>query len=281
MDRLKTFSVKNWIVLGQKHFDPPLKVTDSLINEARIVHVIKGKSVLYSANQSTTLYDGDTVIMKTDNFVNSWFENETGIPNHVIVFQLNSEFLHSLYNDHLPEWFKSTEGDDLNPVEKINHSELLDSYFDNLQKYFDHSEVFTEEIIQLKIKELIAIIIQTDTTSTKRKLFGNLFKIGTYSFQETIQENLFENLGLEDLAFLTQMSLSSFKRKFSSIYGTSPNKYIISRRLEKAQLLLKTTDFHISDIAEQCGFSDLSYFSKTFRKNYNISPSEIRKAPLN
>ena len=107
-----------------------------------------------------------------------------------------------------------------------------------------------------------------------------MFKANEYKLQEVIQAHLFDDLNLEDLAFLTGLSLSSFKRKFSAVYGTSPNKYIISKRLEKAQLLLRTTDLRISEIAYECGYSDVGYFTKTFQKYYNCSPSNFREKLL-
>ncbi len=90
-------------------------------------------------------------------------------------------------------------------------------------------------------------------------------------------QNIFEDLNTEDLAFLCAMSVSSFKRKFQEVFGTSPNKYITSKRLDKAQSLLRTTTLTISEIAYDCGFSDVSYFSKTFKKYYNSTPSDLRK----
>ena len=82
-----------------------------------------------------------------------------------------------------------------------------------------------------------------------RGIFSNLFRSSNYEFQEVIQQNLFEDLNLEDLAFLTNLSLSSFKRKFASTYQTTPNKYIVTKRLEKAQNLLKTSELGVAEIA--------------------------------
>ncbi len=273
---LQTYNVKNWVVFGRTTFKPPFNVSDALINEARIVHVVNGRSNLYSANQHIDLFAGDTLIMKPDNFVNHWLENENDETNEVIAFQLNADFLRFLYDNQIPQWFSSDDSIQTNAVVKTGPHPLLKSFFDNLKIYFANPAHLNEEVIQLKIKELISLLIQIDNQGTTHQIFGALFNASSYDFQEVIQKNLFENLNLEELAFLTGMSLSSFKRKFKSIYGTSPTKYIISKRLEKAQNLIKTTDLRISDIAYDCGFTDTSYFSKTFKNYYNISPSDLR-----
>jgi AraC-like DNA-binding protein len=259
---------------------PPFKISDSLINEARIVYIVRGHSRLNSANEFTPLKSGDLLIMKTDNFINNWLANESGESSQVIVFQLNTGFLNYLYDNNIPDFF-AQDGDSLSPsVEKVKPSPVIQSFYDNLQTYLDSPSYLSEEVIKVKTKELISIIIQSDNTGSAKKLFGNLFTAKDYSFQEVIQKNLFEDLNLEDLAFFTGLSLSSFKRKFSTVYGTSPNKYFISKRLEKAQQLLKNLELNIAEIAYECGFNDVGYFSRTFRKYYNLSPSAFRKSML-
>ncbi len=281
MPKVDTYKLQNWNVLGCTRFTPPFKISDSLINEARIVHVVNGSSRLYSASQFHNFSSGDTFIMKSDKFVNSWSINEDESETEVIVFQLTSDLLYYLYGTELPEWFSQKNNIFVNPVLKISQNQLIDSYFALLRQYLNSPEQISSEIVQIKVRELIALIVQSDSTGEIEQLFGDLFSANEYDFQEVIQKNLFENLKLEDLAFLTGMSLSSFKRKFATIYGISPTKYIVSKRLEEAQTLLNTTDISISDIAYDCGFSDLAYFSKTFKSYYNCSPSELRKTDLN
>ncbi len=277
MAKLESYKLQNWTVLGHTRFTPPFKISDTLINEARIVHVVNGSSRLYSANQFHELSNGDTYIMKSDNFVNRWAVNEDGSDNEVIIFQLSSDILYYLYGADLPIWFTQGQSLSSKPVLKVRQNKLIDSYFTLLREYLNNPEQISNEVVQVKVRELLALIIQSDSTGETRKLFGDLFNTNEYDFQEVIQKNLFEDIKLEDLAFLTGLSLSSFKRKFNTIYSTSPTKYIVSKRLEEAQTLLNTTDMRISDIAYDCGFSDLAYFSKTFKSYYNYSPSEVRK----
>ena len=277
MSDLITFKIKDWVVFGRNKFVPPFKISDALINEARIVHVVHGKSRLFAADRNVDLNSGDTIIMTSDNFVNSWFANENGEANEVIAFQLNAEFLKHLYNNQIPSWFANKPEGEKPALEKVKRHVLIDDFFNSLTNYLNNKELLNEEVILLKIRELISLFIETDSTGKMRNIFANLFSPKDYNFQEVIQQNIFEDLGAEELAFLVGQSLSSFKRNFKSIYGTSPNKYITSKRLEKSQVLLKSTDLSISEIAYECGFSDVGYFSKVFKGHYQILPSEIRK----
>ena len=278
--QLSTYKIKDWVALGRTFFKPPYKVSDTLINEARIVHVVNGRSKLYAANQYTEVKTGDTFIMKSDNFINNWFENQSDNLNEVIVFQLTSDLLKQIYQNQVPECFLKHHTKQVFPTQKAEPNLLLTDYFQNLRYYLDKPQLISEDLLRIKIQELIYVLVKTDSSGNNQKIFGSLFKANEYKFQEVIQTHLFDDLNLEDLAFLTGLSLSSFKRKFSSIYGTSPNKFFISKRLEKAQLLLRTTDLRISEIAYTCGYSDVGYFTKTFQKYYNCSPSNFREKLL-
>ena len=281
MNRLNTYKIKDWTVLGRTFFKPPFKVSDTLINEARIVHVVNGHSNLYAANQFTSIQSGDTIIMKSDNFINNWLANESEEKNEVIVFQLTADMLKNIYNMELPPWHEKDSMQSTFPVQLQKNHFLISQYFENLRYYFDHPNLISENLLRIKIKELLFILAAIDASGDNKKILSSLFEANEYKFQEVIQTHLFKDLNLEDLAFLTQLSLSSFKRKFGQIYGTSPKRYFISKRLEKAQLLLRTTDMQVSEIAFECGFTEVGYFGKTFKKHYNSSPSEFRELLLN
>ncbi len=161
MAKLESYKLQNWTVLGRTRFTPPFKISDTLINEARIVHVVNGSSRLYSASQFHELSNGDTYIMKSDNFVNRWAVNEDGSDNEVIIFQLSSDILYYLYGADLPKWF--TQGPSLSskPVLKVRQNKLIDTYFTLLREYLNNPEQISNELVQLKVRELIALIIQS------------------------------------------------------------------------------------------------------------------------
>lgn len=105
-----------------------------------------------------------------------------------------------------------------------------------------------------------------------------MFSPQQVEFKNVIENHLFEDLSIEDLAIICGLSLSTFKRTFSKHFDESPKKYINRRRLEKAKDLLEQTDQRVSEIAYDCGFNDLGYFSKSFQAFYNTSPSKYRRA---
>lgn len=94
---------------------------------------------------------------------------------------------------------------------------------------------------------------------------------------ETIKKN-FSNadISIEVLCRECAMSEVHFRRLFYQIYHTSPMKFIISLRINKAKELLTNTEMKIQDISESCGFNNPYYFSKIFRQAVGMTPSQYR-----
>jgi len=79
-----------------------------------------------------------------------------------------------------------------------------------------------------------------------------------------------------ELAKLANLSLSSFKREFQNIYNDTPANYLRTKKIEKAMDLLTQSDYSVSEICFQIGFSDTSHFTKTFKKHTKQSPLSFR-----
>ena len=120
------------------------------------------------------------------------------------------------------------------------------------------------------------LLARTDQVEAIRSLVASLFNPIEIDFKAMIEANVFNNLSVDELAHLAKLSVSTFKREFAKHFDCPPAKYIRKRKLEKAAQLLKFTQKRVSDIAYDCGFADLAHFSKTFLKEYGISPSDFR-----
>lgn len=277
MFKRQDFTLQSKTVLGRAIFQPPFKISSPQEKEARFVHVIHGTARLHAPTTEFEMSCGDSLLMKCNNFVNDYRENPDKGPSEIIIVQLHPEIIKSIYKDGLPQQLKESPSKELQAVQKIEPTPLLDAYAQALKFYLDNPSLISEELLALKLQELILMLLNTDKDGSITSFLGGLFKTENHEFQDVIASKLYEDLSLEELAFLTGLSLSSFKRKFKAIYDNSPNQYIKSKRIEKAENLLKNTSDRISDIAYQIGFNDLGYFSKVFASEFNCSPSEYRK----
>jgi len=91
-----------------------------------------------------------------------------------------------------------------------------------------------------------------------------------------IREHYFKPISLEKISKVANMTPYSFSRHFKKNYGAGFIEYLNRVRSNKACYLLRETDYHIHDIAVECGFSSISNFNKQFRKSEGISPSEYK-----
>lgn len=99
-----------------------------------------------------------------------------------------------------------------------------------------------------------------------------------YYITEYIDAHIQDNLKVEELAKLCNMSYSYFAKSFREMYGQSCKQYISFVRLCKAEKLLLFTDQDINDISQETGFSDSSHFIKVFRGKYGMTPAKYRES---
>ncbi|MFI3286115.1 MAG: AraC family transcriptional regulator [Rikenellaceae bacterium] len=92
-----------------------------------------------------------------------------------------------------------------------------------------------------------------------------------------IRTNLANPIEVTELAKVCCVSVEYFTRKFTQQIGESPLQYILTKRMQRAQLLLMVNRTHIKDIAYAVGFNDASYFNRMFRKATGCTPQEYRQ----
>jgi transcriptional regulator GlxA family with amidase domain len=87
-----------------------------------------------------------------------------------------------------------------------------------------------------------------------------------------------QRLDLESLARAANVSPRHFSRCFRSAFGETPHQYLISRRLERARHLLRTTDDSVAEICLAVGFQSVGSFTTTFTRHVGVSPTTYRRA---
>ena len=92
-----------------------------------------------------------------------------------------------------------------------------------------------------------------------------------------IHEHIADKIDVEDLANLASITKTYFIRLFKQEFGLSPVQYINLKKVERAQLLLYTTDCSVKEVAYKLGFSDHNYFIRLFHKVAGITPQEYRR----
>ena len=122
--------------------------------------------------------------------------------------------------------------------------------------------------------ELIAFFIEQDEKSYEAKTNYRIIKPAV----EYLKEHTFDaDLDINVLPDLCRISPSYFRRIFLENFKISPKKYVEEKRLDYANMLIKSGEFNtVYEVAENVGYNDPLYFGRVFKKKFGISPSYIR-----
>lgn len=92
-----------------------------------------------------------------------------------------------------------------------------------------------------------------------------------------VEEHYAEHITIEDMAAVTYYSKSHFMKFFKSNMGSGFVEYLNDYRLTMAERLLRSSGASVTEIAEQSGFDNLSYFNRLFKRKYGLAPGALRK----
>ncbi len=187
------------------------------------------------------------------------------------------DLCHALKNsnktDHIPIILLTARADMESRMEGLQMQ--ADAY---LTKPFKSEELFLIIQNQIELRNKLrarfaqSSLVQKDHLETKEFKFIQLLNS---SIETNLQNATF---GVEDLASSVYMSRMQLHRKLKAITDRSASNYIRVYRLNKAKSLLEHQDKSIGEVAFDVGFNDPNYFSKTFHKEFGVSPSEYRRA---
>jgi len=197
----------------------------------------------------------------------------------ILIVTFYPDILKKVYDRELPYLLRKPRDVISNKsAEMLNNDILIKKYVEGLLFYFENPLLINDDILILKLKEILLLLAQSGDAATVQLILSQLFSPDTYSFKQIIEANLFSQLTIEQLAAHCNLSISSFKREFARLYQDTPANYIKHKKLQKAADLLVFSEKRITDIAFECGFNDLATFTKNFTDAYHIHPTGYRQA---
>ena len=156
----------------------------------------------------------------------------------------------------------------------IENDTYLNSYLNSLSTIMEAPAAFIENLLTVKFEELLLYLVNKYGEVFENYLFS-LITDDISPLKKAVQNNLYTSLSLEEIAFLCNMSLSTFKRHFIKEYNESPGKWFRTERLLKAKELLIKEKLKPSEIYFDLGYNNLSNFSSAFKSEFGVNPSEI------
>lgn len=96
--------------------------------------------------------------------------------------------------------------------------------------------------------------------------------------RDLVDSRYHEPLDLAALARAAHVSPRHFSRSFRRTFGETPHQYLLTRRIERARHLLRTTDQSVGEVCLAVGFTSVGSFTTTFRRHVGMTPTAYRRA---
>ncbi|QFZ55088.1 helix-turn-helix transcriptional regulator [Oceanihabitans sp. IOP_32] len=229
-----------------------------------------GKKQVHFANTSIAVNSKQSLLLKKGNWL--WTELlDTEIIYYCKLFFFSEkkliDFLNKYTNNVKPYQEEV-------PYFVIENDHYIGAYISSLSSNTFVNHKYSDALLVLKFEEIMLYLLNK---------YGNQFEYYLHSliskqvspFKHIVESNVYSNLKLEEIAFLCNMSLSTFKRHFASAYNEPPGKWLQDKRLQKAKELLEGGELKASEIYLDIGYNNLSNFSVAFKNKFGINPSDI------
>ena len=229
-----------------------------------------GKKQVHFAGTSVAVNKAQSLVLKKGNWL--WTELlDTDAIYYCKLFFFSEKILKEFLEKH------SSNKDlikDETPYFIIKNDAYITSYLNSLSAIGKAPRESIETLLSVKFHELLLYLINKYGRSFEVYLHSLIVK-ETSPFKKIIESKIQSSLKLGEIAFLCNMSLSTFKRHFIEEYKVSPGKWLKDKRLQKAKDLLEQGDLKPSDIYLDFGYNNLSNFSVAFKNKFGFNPSKI------
>lgn len=256
-------SVKNKIIL-----------TRNMINL-----VISGNKTVIYPETTITVQEGELVILSTGNMLTSEvISNKKDFASMLIYF--SNDLLKNFWVKYQSPLSETASAKEKQPFLIYQQDGFIKQYVQSLLVLLQGASGLSAGIKQIKLEELLLYLFQHDPA--RLQSLQIISKDHTdLQLKKAVETHIGLPITVEELAFLCNMSSSTFKRNFNRLYGTSPQQWLLERKLEKAAELLKFADESPSGVYLKVGYKNHSSFSYAFRQHFGINPSDYQAQQLN
>jgi AraC-like DNA-binding protein len=276
-NEVKQFSCKELLFLIVE-CPPEFKKGQEFANHNCFLYGISGKHYLFNNDHSWLFEKGDTVFVKKGGFGVERADDDLFC---ILIFFVPDSYLRSFINEKIEIFSQkqlSAVSNDM--LLRVDTNDVLRSFYESVISHFNAGTAPAEDLIELKFKELLLNIV---TNPANRELTSYLYKLflsQADELQDVMERNYMYDLQLEDYARLCHRSLASFKRDFQKVYGTTPGRWLLEKKLETAKRLLLAPEKSVNDAAYESGFKNNTHFSRTFKNFFGRSPLQFKKEQL-
>lgn len=242
----------------------PMTKSTIQMNSNALIYVTKGTKILHLSDTDKSINAGDIIFIKSGSYVMSEVLEES---YEGLLFFYSDELLNDFIGKYEIDFKKSTEFEDNLFIIKENRP--LQNGLLSIIPYFDSDTDIN--IVKLKFEEVFLNLVNSDDSF---KSFLKSIKSDKKDFKSQIEKNYDNFESVKEFAKHFKMSELNFRNKFKEVFNTTPKKWILSKKLEKAKVLLEQSELNVSEVCQEVGFDNISWFIQSFKKEYGSTPKK-------
>lgn len=242
----------------------------------QVFYFISGEGFLVCNKRCFNVFQGDVVIVNSRelHYLESLNDNLK-----FYIIRIDFPFLFSDEVDLCQTKYMSPLSENLILFKNLikDDSDIVNCVKTIISEYFK-KEIGYELAVKAHIYNLVVLLLRNyiyEFTTEKK----STFKISNFNrfnkVFEYIDNNYNKKICVTNLSIIAHVSDYYFCRLFKQMTGKTTIEYINEVRLKKSMELLKNRNINITEIAIQCGFNDVNYFSRLFKRKYGVSPTKF------
>jgi len=243
-----------------------------ILNQNTFSFLIEGNKEVVFDNSTLSIDNSKFLIMKSGHCLMT--EKLSDIRNYrsLLLFFSNETLLKFIRKNEL----NRTELNEYKSAYSFKYDEFIKRFVNSLLDISKLSKNIQKRILEVKFEEIILYLTEIYGTEFLHSL-SEKSNDTSQKFVQIVETNWMSKLTLKELAFLCNLSVSTFKREFEKHYAESPIKWFQNKRLEYAHHLLHKEQKSSSEIYLEIGYENLSSFIHAYKTKYGITPKQHHK----
>jgi len=249
----------------------------AILHQNMVDMIISGHKSITNVEHKADLAAGELMILSKGNCLISEALPARGLFSSVVLYFTNQVFMDFLIKHR--SLLKTDAAKPKTTILSWRQDAFIVNYASSLQLLLESPASKTPELRQLKLEELLLYLLTLDA--------GKLQALSLAAdddeemqLRKAVESNICNPVTVGDLAFLCNTSPSTFKRRFTRLYGTSPVKWLVEQKIRLAADLLRNPAEKPGLVFEKVGYENHSSFTQAFKQQFNITPREYQEQKL-
>lgn len=242
--------------------------------------VLEGHKTMHFAKQTLSIDNSEFHLFGSGNCVASMMLPPSTTFRTILIF-FDDKVLNDFYQENELSVQKLRIRKKTESFLTFPKDDFVVNFIQSMQVLTRNDTLPSHPMMQLKFKELMRYLLEKYPEKITSFSGGDKNDLSDFDLRNTVQQNITNDITIEELAFMCNMSVSTFKRRFFKVYNAPPNKWLIKKKMELAAQMILYANEKPGAIYHKLGYKNHSSFSKIFRKFYGVPPKLFREENLN